>query len=325
MKSPVSFVLGRVVHALIAVGCLANSAVAADRYPVKPVRVIVATGAGGSDDFIARSVSAKLGEVLGQPFVVENRPGAGGMIAQSSVAKSEPDGYTLLAAGGSMAGAHYVNANMGYELLRDFQPISLLVTNPFSLLVNPALSVRNVKEFIDLARSRPGKLTFATLGAGQIPYWGALYLNTTSGIDALEVQYRNPSDMMTDIIAGRVDYAIMGIFNAVTQKDKLRVLGVTSRARSEMLPDVPAIAETLPTFDMPAWVSLMGPSGMRPDVVQVINKAVVRSLASPDLKERLAKAGYVPTASTPEELRKRYEDWVVIFGKIAKDANIKPQ
>jgi tripartite-type tricarboxylate transporter receptor subunit TctC len=134
-----------------------------------------------------------------------------------------------------------------------YQPISLLVTNPFTLLVNPPLPVRSVKEFVDLARSRPGKLTFATLGAGQIPYWGALYLNTTAGIDALEVQYRNPADMITDIIAGRVDYAVMGVFNAVTYKEKRRVLGVTTRARSEMLPDVPAIAETLPTYDMPAW------------------------------------------------------------------------
>jgi tripartite-type tricarboxylate transporter receptor subunit TctC len=303
----------------------AYAASAMAQYPTKPVRVIVATGAGGSDDFIARSVSAKLTEVLGQSFVVENRPGAGGMIAQNSVAKSEPDGYTLLAAGGSMAGARYVNANMGYDLLHDFQPISLLVTNPFTLLVNPALPVRSVKEFVSLARSQPGKLTFATLGAGQIPYWGALYLNTTAGIDALEVQYRNPADMITDIIAGRVDYAVMGIFNAVTYKEKLRVLGVTSRARSEMLPDVPAIAETLPTYEMPAWVSLMGPAGMRAEVVQVINKAAVRGLASPDLVERLAKAGYTAASSTPEELRKRYEEWMAIFGKIAKDANIKPQ
>jgi tripartite-type tricarboxylate transporter receptor subunit TctC len=304
-------------------GALAASAGA--QYPVKPVRVIVATGAGGSDDFIARTVAAKLGELLGQPFVVENRPGAGGMIAQTFVAKSAPDGYTLLAAGGSMAGARYVNANMGYDLLRDFQPISLLVTNPFTLLVNPALPVRTVKEFVDLGRARPGKLTFATLGAGQIPYWGALYLNTTTGIDALEVQYRNPADMVTDIIAGRVDYAVMGIFNAVTNKERLRVLGVTSRTRSEMLPDVPAIAETLPAWEMPAWVSLMGPAGMSAEVVQALNRSVVRSLDSADVKERYAKAGYTATSSTPEELRKRYEEWMAIFGKIAKDANIKPQ
>ena len=302
-----------------------HAAIATDAYPVKPVRIIVATGPGGVDDFTARQVAFKLSEFLGQQFIVENRPGAGGMIGQTFVAKSAPDGYTLLLAGGSMAGAHYVNANITYDLLRDFTPVSLLTNFPFVLVVNPALPVRSVKEFIELARSHLGKMTFGTLGAGQIPYWGAVLFNAMAGIDALEIQYKNQADAVTDVITGRIDYYIAPPVVAIGSKDKLRMLAVTTRVRSEILPDVPTIAETaLPGYDMPAWVSIMGPAGMSAEVVQILNKAIARGLASPDLRQRFLKAGLVPTASSPEELRKRYEDWMVIFGKIASDAGVKP-
>jgi len=302
-----------------------HAAIAADAYPVKPVRIIVAAGPGGVDDFTARQVAFKLSEFLGQQFIVENRPGAGGMIGQTFVAKSAPDGYTLLLAGGSMAGAHYVNANITYDLLRDFTPVSLLTNFPFVLVVNPALPVRSVKEFIELARSHLGKMTFGTLGAGQIPYWGAVLFNAMAGIDALEIQYKNQADAVTDVITGRIDYYIAPPVVAIGSKDKLRMLAVTTRVRSEILPDVPTIAETaLPGYEMPAWVSIMGPAGMSAEVVQILNKAIARGLASPDLRQRFLKAGLVPTASSPEELRKRYEDWMVIFGKIASDAGVKP-
>src|SRR5687767_10011779 len=162
--------------------------VAAQSYPTKPIRWIVATGPGGGDDFTARLVATKLAEILGQPVVVENRPGAGGMIGQTFVAKSPPDGYTLLLAGGSMAGARYVNANVTYDLMRDFTPISLVEASPFALVINPALPARSVSEFIALARSRPGKMNFGTLGAGQIPYWAVVYFNSMAGIEAQEIQ-----------------------------------------------------------------------------------------------------------------------------------------
>src|SRR5438445_6661479 len=196
-----------IIAAVLAARC-GSAASAAEPYPVKPVRIIVAVGAGGGDDFAARQVAAKLSELLGGQFFVENRPGAGGMIGQTFVAKSPPDGYTLLLAGGSMAGAHYVNANVTYDLLRDFTPVSLLTNFPFVLVVNPALPVRSVKEFIELARSRPGKITFGTLGAGQIPYWGAVLFNAMAGIDALEIQYKNQADAVTAVITGQTDFYI---------------------------------------------------------------------------------------------------------------------
>ena len=156
----------------------ASAAIAADLYPVKPVRIIVATGAGGGDDFVARQVASKLSDLLGQQFVVENRPGAGRMIGQTFVAKSAPDGYTLLLAGGSMAGARYVNANVTYDVLRDFTPDSLIETSPFALVINPGIPARSVGEFIAQARSRTGRMSYGTIGAGQIPYWSVVLFNS---------------------------------------------------------------------------------------------------------------------------------------------------
>jgi tripartite-type tricarboxylate transporter receptor subunit TctC len=298
----------------------------AQGYPNKPVRFIVATGPGGGDDFTARLVGAKLSDILRQQFVVENRPGAGGMIGQTSVARSAPDGYTILLAGGSMAGARYVNANVTYDLMKDFSPISLIETSPFALVVNPSLPVRNVQEFIALAKSRPGKLNYGSLGAGQIPWWSAFLFQSMTGVQAQEVRYKAIADASGDIIAGRLDFLFTAMVGAVGAKDKLKVLAVTSRMRSDMLPEVPTMIEAgVPGYEMPAWRSVMGPAGMNPEHVQVLNRAIARTLQDPDLRERFAKAGSMPQASTPEELRKRYQDWMEIFGKIARDAKLQPQ
>ena len=304
----------------------ASAATAAEDYPVKPVRIIVAAGPGGGDDFVARQVGAKLSELLGQQFIVENRPGAGGVIGQTFVAKSPPDGYTLLLAGGSMAGARYVNANVTYDLLRDFTPISLVETSPFVLVINSSLPPRNVEEFIAYARARPGKVTYATIGAGQIPYWSVVLFNHVAKINAVEVPYKGPAEALLDVITGRVDYYFTPVVGAVTNRQKLRALAVTTRVRSEMLNDVPTMAEAgMPAYEMPAWRSIMGPAGMRPEVVHTLNRMIARSLGAEDLRERFLKAGSVPQASSPEDLRKRYEYWMGIFGKIAKEVGIQPQ
>jgi tripartite-type tricarboxylate transporter receptor subunit TctC len=267
-----------------------------------------------------------MSEVTGQQFVVENRPGAGGMIGQTYVAKAAPDGYTLLSAGGSMAGSHYVNANMGYDLQRDFTPISLIETAPWSFVANPALPVKNVQEFIAYARARPGKLSYGTLGVGQIPYWGVQLFNRIAGIEAIEVPYKGAPEAIIDMVAGRLDYFFPAVANAVANRDKLRILATTARVRSAVLPEVPTMIEAgLPGYEMPAWRSIMGPAGLPREIVDVLNRAMVQSLTSADLRERLAKTGSVATPSTPDELRKRYEEWSGIFGRIAKDVGLKPQ
>ena len=312
----------------IAIAVLATlfaSVASAQNYPTKPIRFVVATGPGGGDDFVARLLAPKLSELLGQQVFVENRPGAGGMVGQSFVAKSPPDGYTVLLAGGSMAGAKFVNAAITYDLLRDFTPISLIETAPFALVVSPSLPARSAGEFIALAKARPGQLNYGTLGAGQIPFWAALLFNSMTGIQAQEVQYKSPAEATTDVMTGRIHYWFSPMATAVGAKDKVRVLGVTTPARVPQMPELPAIAEGLAGFQMPAWRSMMGPSGLREDVVQVLNRAVARSLEAPEVRERMTNAGSIPQPSTPAELRKRYEEWVQIFGKIAQDTKLQPQ
>src|SRR3954451_17087351 len=298
----------------------------AQSYPTKPVRIVVAAGAGTVDDVGARIVAERAGAILGQQFFVENRPGAGGSIGQTFVMKSAPDGYTLLLAGGSMAGARYANANVEYDLLRDFTPISQLATFPFALVANPALPARDVKELIALAKAQPGKLSYGTIGAGQIPYWSVTLFNNMAGIKVLEVPYKATPEVLTDVVAGRVDYYITGLSSVLPLKDRLKILGVTTLTRAEQLPEVPTIAEAgLPGYEMPAWHSIMGPAGLPPAVVAALNAGIVKSLNSSEVRERYQKAGMTPAPSTPEELRKTYEHWIGVFGRIAKDVGLKPQ
>jgi tripartite-type tricarboxylate transporter receptor subunit TctC len=295
-------------------------------YPSKPVRIIVASGPGSGDDFATRVLADQLSKLLAQQFIVENRPGAGGVIGQTAVQKALPDGYTLLLAGGSMAGARFVNAAVTYDVLKDFTPVSLIETSPFALVASPTLPAKDLKDFIALAKSRPGKLSFGTIGAGQIPWWAVFMFNHMAGVNAVDVTYKGTAEATTDVLAGRLDYFVAPLVGALAAKDKLRVLAVTSAGRSELLPEVPTMAEAgLPGYDMPAWRSIMGPAGVPADVVATLNKAIQQALATPDLRDRFAKAGSVPLGSTPEELRKRYEDWMAVFAKIAKDAGVKPQ
>ena len=313
-------------HILLAALAALSTCVHAQGYPSKPVKIVVATGAGTVDDLPARIVAEKLSQILGQQFFVENRPGAGGSIGQTFVVKSPPDGYTLLLAGGSMAGARYANANVTYDLLRDFTPISLLLTSEFALVANPALPVRDVKELVAYAKANPGKLTYGTIGAGQMPYWNVMLFNSMTGIHVVEVPYKATPEVLTDIVAGRVDYYITGLASSLPLKDKLRILAVTTRSRSATLPEVPTMAEAaLPEYDMPSWASIMGPAKMQPEHVAILNKAIGQALAMPDVRERFQKAAITPAPSTPEELRKRYADWMAIFGKIASDVGLKPQ
>ena len=311
---------------LIGSNVLVIRGAAAQAYPSKPVRIIVAAGPGGGDDFVARVLAPKLSELLGQQFVVDNRPGAGGFIGQSLVAKSPPDGYTLLLGGGSMAGARFVNAAVTYDVLRDFSQISLVEASPFVLVVHPSVPARNLKEYIALARSRPGKMTFATIGAGQIPYWSVMLFNNMARIQAVEIQYKAIGDALVAVMSGETDYTFVPVVSAVTNEAKLRALAVTTTTRSPMLPAVPTMHEAgLPGYAMPAWRSILGPAGMRREIVDALNSAISRALAMTDVRDRFLKAGSDTLPGSPDELRKQYADWIVIFGKIAKEAGLKPQ
>jgi tripartite-type tricarboxylate transporter receptor subunit TctC len=297
----------------------------AQDYPNKPVRLIVPSAPGSGDDFATRVLAEQLNRILKQPFIVENRPGAGGLIGQTAVLTSPPDGYTLLLAGASMAGARFVNANATYDVLKDFTPISLIEQAPFVLVMNPNLPVRDVRELIAHAKAQAGKTTYGTIGLGQMPYWAVTLFNQRAGIQATEIQYKGVSEATVDVIAGRLDYFFLPLVGALTSKDKLKLLAVTTATRSDSAPDVPAISEILPGYDMPAWRSIMGPAGMPKSTVDILNKAIAQAIATPELRERYIKAGSTPMSGTPEQLHARYKDWIEIFGKVSRDAGIKPQ
>ena len=298
----------------------------AQTYPAKPVRVIVAGGAGSGDDFYARLVTIKLGELMGQQFIVDNRPGAGGLIGHQFVIKAPSDGYTLMLAGSSITGARFVNANVNYDVSRDFTPVSLLEASPFALLVHPSLPARSVKEFIALARTSRGIITTANLGGGQIPFWCNALLRSMALIETTDIPYKTGPAAIVDLIAGQVDAYFAPSVNAITYRNKLRVLAVTGATRSPMLPDVPTMAEAaLPGYDLTTWRSIVGPAGLPRDIVDTLNQAIARALAMPDVRERILNAGSQPTPGTPEQLAKRIADSVARFGRIAKQAGIKPQ
>ena len=314
---------------VIVLSILAAPAFGADasaKWPERVVRIVVAGAPGGGDDVVTRLLAPKLSELLRQQFIVENRPGAGGMIGQTLVQKSPADGYTWLLAGGSMAGARYVNAAVTYDVLRDFTPVSLLETSQFVMVVHPSVPARGVKEYIALARSQPGKMTYGVAGQGQIPFWSALLFHNMSGIKATEVQYKLFPESITDIIAGRIDYAFPSTIIASGHKGRLRPLAVTSLTRSTIFPDVPTMSEAaLPGYDMTAWRSIMGPAGVRADIVVALNAAIGRALEMPDVRERLANVGSEPLSSTPQAVSERYAVWIERFGTIAKQAGVKPQ
>ena len=307
---------------------LTSGAWAADasRWPEKPVRIVVASGPGSGDDFVTRLLAQKLSEITKQQFVVDNRPGAGGVIGQTHVLKSQSDGYTWLLAGGSMAGAKFVNLAATYDVLRDFTPVALVEQSQFIMLVHPSVPARTAKEYIALARSQPGKMTYATLGPGQIPYWSAILFHNMAGVKAVEIPYKTSGEATTDIIAGRVDYYFAPLVTAVVHKDRVRALAVTGTKRTPALPDVPTMSEAaLPGYDMIAWRSIMGPAGVRPEIVTTFNAALTRAVEMPDVREKMAVAGSEPVSSTPDAVMKKYADWIERFGKIAKQAGIKPQ
>ena len=176
------------------------------KWPEKSVRLIVASSPGSGDDYVARLIAPKLSELLGQQLVVENRVGAAGLIGQTAALKSPPDGYTFLLAGGSMAGARYANAMVTYDVLRDFTPVSLVETSPFVMVVHPTVAVTSLKEYVALARAHPGKMTYGTAGAGQIPYWSAVLFNDMARIQAVEASYKDITAIVVDVMGGRIDY-----------------------------------------------------------------------------------------------------------------------
>lgn len=276
---------------------------AAQTYPTRPIRMIVPFPAGGATDILARALSQKLGEKIGQPVIVDNRPGAGGTIGADAASKSPADGYTLLLATSSTHSiGPAINPKIPYKADTDFTPIAYVASSPNIVLVPNSSPSRTMREFIDHARKNPGRLNYASSGNGTIVHLTTEYFKAQSDSFILHIPYRGTALAMPDLISGKVDVLFDSFVTGMPHvKDgKLRALAVTSLQRTALAPDLPAVAETLPGFESVTWFGVYGPKGLSADLAGKINQAVNSALADADVKDRFARLGAEPTGGTPQ-------------------------
>ena len=300
----------------------------AQSWPSKPVKIIVPFTAGSATDILARTFGQKLQEYWGQPVVIENRPGAGGTIGAGVVAKSPPDGYTLLVHSAAYAYNPSIYPDLPYDTVKEFVEIVPLGGQPNVLVVAPSSGIKSVAELIAQAKQKPGQFNYASAGTGSGTHINAEKFKLATKIDAVHVPYKGTPEALTDTMAGRVTYFFSPISAALPQvkEGKLVALGVSSAQRSSTLKDVPTIAEAgVPGFDYNLWVGLFGPAGMPADLVDRINKDVERALQSPEIKERLANLGAEPMPMTPAQFKSFTRSEIDESAKVVKAAGIKVQ
>jgi tripartite-type tricarboxylate transporter receptor subunit TctC len=318
--------LRKVLVALIA--SLAT-ATALAQYPTKPVRVVVTFPPGGTPDIYGRIMAVELSKLWNQSVVVENRTGAGGTIGTDYVAKSAPDGYTLLfAADASVTIAPHLYAKLPYDPVRDFAPVVNVTAGPFVLMANPAFPPNNVKELIALVRAQPGKISYASSGAGGQQHLAMESIRTMAGnMDMIHVPYKGFGQGLADVLANQVPLIFGGITASIqlTKSGKLKALGVTGPKRSKALPDVPAIAETLPGFDITAWYGFLAPAGTPREIVKKIHDDSVAIIHRADFLERLDRDGIEPVGNTPEQFAAEIKRDIGRWEKIVKAAGVKPE
>ena len=289
---------------LLALALIVAAAVAqGTAYPAKPVRIVVPSSPGGGTDILARVLAQKLSESQGQQFVVENRPGAGQVIGIEAVARSAPDGYTLLMAASAIVINEVLYAKPPYDTLRDFVPVTLGASLPNILVVHPALPVKSVRELIALAKARPGQLNYSSAGSGTSPHLSMELFRLMAGITLTHVPYKGTGPATVDLVAGQVQLSMPNVLTALPQikGGKLRGLGVTSAKRATGLPDIPAIAETLPGYEAIQWYGLLAPAGTPREIVNKVQAETARILVLPEVKARLAADGADAVGNRPEE------------------------
>jgi len=297
--------LTRALGALIALGgLLAAGATLAAGYPDKPITVINPWTSGGPADTVARPVLQKLSERLGQPIIMENKSGANGVIGCAFVARAAPDGYTLLFSHvGPITISPAVQKDMPYDSVRDFKPITQIVSAPTVLLVRPSLPIHNLKELVDYARANPGKLSYGSVGPGSTTHLAGEILSTMADIKLLHVPYKGAAPVVNDMLGGSIDMSFLNIAGAISyvKSGQLRAIGVTTLKRSPLLPDLPTIAETYPGFEVNSWYGMMAPAKTPDDIVEMLQKQVAEIIRSPDIVELFARNGLTPEGTTPAQ------------------------
>ena len=303
-------------------------AVAAQGYPDKPVTMIAPFPAGGSVDLVARAVAQQMSEIWKQPVVVSNRPGAGGNIGAEAVARAVPDGYTLLMGTTALASSPALYAKLGYDLLRDLAPISLVVTMSNVLVVHPALPARSVRELLALAKARPGTLNSASAGVGSSNHLALVLFNTMTDTNIAHIPYKGAAPAVADVMGGHVAMTFVPIAAAVppVRSGRLRALGVTGAVRSPALPDVPTINQAgVAGYEATSWNALLAPGATPRDSVLKVRATLVESLRAAKVRDILANAGADAAGNTPDELARFLREEMTKWGSVVKAAGIEPE
>ncbi len=314
-----SLLLGALLAASLSAGF-------AQTYPNKPIRLIVPTAPGGVSDVVARILGQKLSVAMGQPFVIQNQPGAGSTIGTDFVAKSPPDGYTLVMVSMTHVISPWIYKTLPYDTIKDFTAISKLIDSASVLVVNSKVPARNVKEFIALAKAKPDTIHYASSGNGSTQHvMGGLFVSL-SGAPLKHVPYKGSAAAMNDLLAGIVESNFVAVTNALPQlpQGRLKALAVTSAKRHPQLPDVPTMQEAgVPGYEASAWLALLAPAGTPKDIVNKLNAEIVKVMNTPEMKKALHDAGVEPAPSTPEAMSDYMVKEMALWGKVVKEIGIK--
>ena len=307
----------------LAVTAWGAAAQAQDKYPSRPVTLIVPQAAGGANDAIARVVAQKLTEQTGQSFIVENRPGAGGNIGTALSAKAKPDGYTLMLTTNS---AHVINPSLykstGFDPVKDFEPVAPVATAGYVLVAHPSFGPKNVTELVTLAKSQPGKITIASAGNGTLNHLIGEMLGKATGIDMVHIPYKGAAAAVTDLVGGQVQVSVQSLPSSLAfiKSGKLKVLGVVNEKRVAALPDVPTIGETVKGFGSTPWYGVFAPTGTPKTLIAQLNAEISKALDSKDLQEKLAGVGCEPYKGTPEQFATLVREDLPKWARIVKDS-----
>ena len=324
------FNVTRLLSTALLICCFALPGVpaGAQNYPVKPVRVVAGFPPGAGVDIMTRLVMPKLGEALGQQFIVDNRAGAAGNIAAELVSKASPDGYTLLAASAPITMSQALYKRLNYNLERDFEPVGLMASAPFVLVVHPSLPVKSVKEFIALAKAHPGQLYYASSGNGSTPHLSMEMFKSAAGIKLVHVPYRGSPQAVIDILSGQVQAMFANTLSVLPQvrAGRLRALAISSAKRSGSAPGLPTVAESgMSGYEAATWFALFAPAGTARDIINRLNGEMVRIIATADMKAAILAQGADPVTGTPEQVRAFVRSEVDKWGKVVRAVGITPE
>ena len=319
---------GKSLFALIVLAALSGTAAAQD-YPTKPITFMIPFPPGGSTTIVVRAISDKLGELLGQQIIIDNRAGAGGTVGTRALAKADPDGYTIgLGYSGTLAIGPNLYPSVGYDVRKDFAAIGRIGTAPNTMVVHPSFPAKTVAELVAYAKANPGKISFGSAGVGTVSHVCGEYFANAAGIKLVHIPYKGTGPALTDLIGGHIPMAFAPIPATAenAKSGKLRMLAVTSAVRSKLMPDVPTIAESgVPGFDAVLRYGVVAPAGTPRAIIEKINKALNAALASEDVRKRLALDGAEPLPSTPEEYAADIDREEKLWAKVVKASGAKAE